>query len=86
MKKISVRAANGKYDVLCGRGVLRELPRVVSRIRQDNIIGQLGEPIVGQAFNALTSNLLPALIVVTNILSAIIMMVFGIIEWRSSKI
>ena len=32
MKKISVRAANGKYDVLCGRGVLRELPRVaVSR-------------------------------------------------------
>src|SRR5579863_3445498 len=32
MKKISVRAANGKYDVLCGRGALRELPRVVSRI------------------------------------------------------
>src|SRR5271166_5461202 len=32
MKKISVRAANGNYDVLCGRGALRELPRVVSRI------------------------------------------------------
>jgi hypothetical protein len=50
------------------------------------IIGQLGEPIVEQAFNALTSNLLPALIIITNILTAIIMMVFGIIEWRSSKI
>jgi 3-dehydroquinate synthase len=34
MKKISVRAANGKYDVLCGRGVLRELPRVASRVGQ----------------------------------------------------
>jgi hypothetical protein len=49
-------------------------------------IGQLGEPIVGQAFSALTFNLLPALLVVTNILSSIIMMVFGIIEWRSSRI
>jgi len=32
MKKISVRAANGNYEVLCGKGVLRELPRVASRI------------------------------------------------------
>jgi 3-dehydroquinate synthase len=35
MKKISVRAENGKYEVLCGRGVLRELPRMASRIRPD---------------------------------------------------
>jgi 3-dehydroquinate synthase len=38
MKKISVRAANGKYDVLCGRGVLRELPRLASRIRPDGAV------------------------------------------------
>jgi len=49
-------------------------------------IGQLGEPIVEQAFTPFTFNLVLALIVVTNILTAIIMMVFGIIEWRSSKI
>ena len=35
MTKISVKAAKGKYEVLSGRGVLRELPRVVSRIRGD---------------------------------------------------
>lgn len=35
MKKISVRASTSRYDVLCGRGVLRELPRVVSRVRGD---------------------------------------------------
>ena len=38
MKKISVRAANGNYEVLCGRGALRELPRVVSRIGQDGAV------------------------------------------------
>jgi 3-dehydroquinate synthase len=30
MKKIRVQAANGAYEVLCGRGVLEQLPRVVS--------------------------------------------------------
>jgi 3-dehydroquinate synthase len=44
MKKISVRAANGKYDVLCGRGVLRELPRVVSRIRKDGATFVISSP------------------------------------------
>jgi 3-dehydroquinate synthase len=44
MKKISVRAANGKYDVLCGRGVLRELPRLVSRIRQDGSVFVISSP------------------------------------------
>ena len=38
MKKISVRAANGKYVVLCGRGALRDLPRVVSRIGEDGAV------------------------------------------------
>jgi 3-dehydroquinate synthase len=44
MKKISVRAANGKYDVLCGRGVLRELPRVVSRILRDGAVFVISSP------------------------------------------
>lgn len=38
MKKISVRAASGNYEVLCGRGALRELPRVASRIGQDGAV------------------------------------------------
>ncbi len=38
MKKISVRAANGDYEVLCGRGALRALPRVVSRNRQGGLV------------------------------------------------
>ncbi len=44
MKKISVRAANGKYDVLCGRGVLRELPRVAARVRQDGAAFVISSP------------------------------------------
>jgi 3-dehydroquinate synthase len=44
MKKISIRAANGKYDVLCGRGVLRELPRVVSHIRKDGATFVISSP------------------------------------------
>src|SRR5580704_6225216 len=38
MKKIIVGAANGKYEVVCGRGVLRELPRMVSRIAEDGAV------------------------------------------------
>jgi 3-dehydroquinate synthase len=38
MKKISVQAANDRYDVLCGRGVLRELPRVAPRIAQEGAV------------------------------------------------
>ena len=32
MKKIKVQAANGAYEVLCGRGALAQLQRVVSRV------------------------------------------------------
>jgi len=32
MKKIEVRSANGTYKVLCGRGVLDRLPRLVGRV------------------------------------------------------
>ncbi len=44
MKKISVRAANGKYDVLCGRGVLRELPRAAARVRKEGAIFVISSP------------------------------------------
>jgi 3-dehydroquinate synthase len=44
MKKISVQAANGKYDVLCGRGVLRELPRAISRVQQDGAVFVISSP------------------------------------------
>jgi len=48
MKKISVRAANGKYDVLCGRGVLRELRGMVSRVRQEGAVFAISSPRVWQ--------------------------------------
>jgi 3-dehydroquinate synthase len=38
MNTISVRAANGNYEVLCGKGALRELPAVVSRIGKDGAL------------------------------------------------
>ena len=58
MKKISVRAANGKYDVLCGRGVLRELPRVVSRARQDGAVFVISSPRVWRHWGARIEHLL----------------------------
>jgi 3-dehydroquinate synthase len=58
MKKISVRAANGKYDVLCGRGVLRELPRVVSRIRPDGAAFLISSPRVWRQWGARVERLL----------------------------
>lgn len=44
MNTIAVRASNGKYDVLCGRGVLRELPRVISRFRQEGAVFVISSP------------------------------------------
>jgi 3-dehydroquinate synthase len=38
MNTISVCAGNGNYDVLCGKGALRELPAVVSRVGKDGAI------------------------------------------------
>jgi 3-dehydroquinate synthase len=58
MKKISVRAANGKYDVLCGRGVLRELPRVASRVRQDGAVFVISSPRVWRHWGARIERLL----------------------------
>jgi 3-dehydroquinate synthase len=58
MKRILVRAANGKYDVLCGRGVLRELPRVVSRIRPDGAVFVISSARVWRHWGARVERLL----------------------------
>jgi 3-dehydroquinate synthase len=58
MKKISVRASNGKYEVLCGRGVLRELPRVVSRIRGDGSVFVVSSPRVWRRWGKRVQKLL----------------------------
>jgi 3-dehydroquinate synthase len=44
MKRIVVRAANGRYEVLCGRGVLHELPRAVRRVAKDGAVYALSSP------------------------------------------
>jgi len=58
MKKISVRASNGKYDVLCGRGVLRELPRVASRVRPEGAGFVISSPRVWRHWGARVEKLL----------------------------
>ena len=58
MKKISVRAANGNYDVLCGRGVLRELPRLVSRSRSNGAVFAISSPRVWRHWGARIERLL----------------------------
>ena len=52
MKKISVRVSSGKYDVLCGRGVLRELPRMVSRFGRDGAVFLISSPRVWRHWGA----------------------------------
>jgi 3-dehydroquinate synthase len=60
MKKISVRAANGKYDVLCGRGALRELRGVVSRVRQEGAVFAISSPRVWRHWGPRVERLLGA--------------------------
>lgn len=58
MKKISVRAANGKYEVLCGRGALQVLPRLVSRLRQGGSVFAISSPRVWRHWGARVNKLL----------------------------
>jgi 3-dehydroquinate synthase len=44
MKKISVRSASGNYDVLCGRGALRELPRAARGIGDGGAVFVVSSP------------------------------------------
>jgi 3-dehydroquinate synthase len=44
MKTIKVRAANGSYDILCGRGVLAGLRGVVSRLEKEKAVFVVSSP------------------------------------------
>ncbi len=44
MKKIKVQAANGAYEVLCGRGALARLPRVVARVAKEGDVFVVSSP------------------------------------------
>jgi 3-dehydroquinate synthase len=52
MKKISVRSASGNYDVLCGRGALRELPRAARRIAKGGTVFVVSSPRVWRSCGA----------------------------------
>jgi 3-dehydroquinate synthase len=60
MKKISIRAANGDYEVLCGRGALRELPRMAARIQQDGNVFVISSPRVWRHWRRRVERLLAA--------------------------
>jgi 3-dehydroquinate synthase len=52
MKSIKVRAANGAYDILCGRGVLAELPRVVASLEKKAAVFVVSSPRVWRHLGA----------------------------------
>lgn len=58
MKKISVRAANGSYDVLCGRGALRDLPRMVDHLGQNGAVFAVSSPRVWRRWGKRVEKLL----------------------------
>jgi 3-dehydroquinate synthase len=58
MKKISIQASSGKYDVVCGRGVLGQLPRMASRIRPDGTVFVISSPRVWRHWGARIERLL----------------------------
>lgn len=61
MKKISVKAANGAYEILCGRGALAQLPKVVSRIAKQGAVFVISSPRVWKFWGARTEKLLGGL-------------------------
>jgi 3-dehydroquinate synthase len=60
MKKIRVRAANGAYEVLCGRGALAELPRVLARVGGRNSVFVISSPRVWRHCGARIERILGA--------------------------
>lgn len=52
MKKIRVQAANGVYEVLCGRGALEQLPRVISRAGEKGAVFVVSSPRVWRHWGA----------------------------------
>jgi 3-dehydroquinate synthase len=60
MKKIRVRAANGSYDVLAGRGVLGQLPRVIAGVGDKNAVFVISSPRVWRHCGARIEKILGA--------------------------
>jgi 3-dehydroquinate synthase len=58
MKKISVRAGNGDYQVQCGPGALRVLPRMVSRLQEGGAVFAISSPRVWRHLGARVTKLL----------------------------
>ena len=58
MKTISVRAASGNYDVLCGKGALGDLPSVVSQIGKDGAVFAISSKRVWKHWGARVEKLL----------------------------
>jgi 3-dehydroquinate synthase len=52
MKSIGVRTANGAYEVLCGRGALAQLPRVISRAGEKGTVFAVSSPRVWRHWGA----------------------------------
>jgi 3-dehydroquinate synthase len=52
MKKIRVQAANGAYEVLCGRGALTQLPQAVSRASKKGAVFVVSSPRVWRHWGA----------------------------------
>jgi 3-dehydroquinate synthase len=60
MKKIKVQAANGAYEVLCGRGALDHLPRGVSRAGEKSAVFVVSSPRVWRHWGARIEKILGA--------------------------
>jgi 3-dehydroquinate synthase len=60
MKKINVRSAKGKYDVLVGRGALDQLPRVVASVGREKVVFVISSPRVWRHCGARMEKILGA--------------------------
>lgn len=49
------------------------------------VVFQIGEPIILRAFNPASFDLVPALILASNMVLGSLMFVFGLLEWRSRR-
>jgi 3-dehydroquinate synthase len=58
MKKIIVRSTNGSYDILCGRGALAKLPRVISSVGKASALFVISSPRVWRYCGAQVENAL----------------------------
>jgi 3-dehydroquinate synthase len=60
MKTIRIRAANGSYDVIAGRGVLGQLPRVIAKVGENSAVFVVSSPRVWRHCGARIEKILGA--------------------------